>query len=485
LLGGAIYNDLASLTVSNCVIAENLAPSGGGGNGFGAGIYTDQGASLTILDSTISNNQATYAGGGINVFHAASFVVERSTISGNFAGIQGAGLNYQGRAGTLQNSTISGNWTPSDGSGSALLDICFGGEGSVLTLTACTIAFNSGSTNGAVQLAALPGNTGLTNYLLSTLVGRNSSPDFFLDGNPVLVSLGHNLDSDGTSGLANGLNGDLIGSAEASVHPVIGPLQDNGGPTFTHALLPGSPALGAGSCTDATGAPLVTDQRGFPRPGSPGCDIGAFENQAPTVSCQSPQHRRDEFKPQQSVEFSAMVNDSDGDALTVVWSVNGSPVQTNAVPATHPPESSSLTLDANLSAGTNVVSVTASDGKAPPASCSTTIVVHVRPPKILAVLAKPSFLFPADGGLVPVKVSVVAIDASGPVTSKIISVSSNQPNQGTQPEWVITGDLTVNLRAQNSPHNSRRVYTITVQCSDSFGNSATGTTQVTVVGSSH
>ena len=62
--------------------------------------------------------------------------------------------------------------------------------------------------------------------------------------------------------------------------PLFGPLQYNGGPTQTHALLPGSPAIDAGApagCTGAAGAPLTTDQRGFPRPYGPACDIGAVE----------------------------------------------------------------------------------------------------------------------------------------------------------------------------------------------------------------
>jgi hypothetical protein len=72
------------------------------------------------------------------------------------------------------------------------------------------------------------------------------------------------------------------------------------------------------------------------------------------------------------------------------------------------------------------------------------------------------------------------VDDSGPVASRIVSVRSNEPADGGQPDWVITGDLSLLLRAERSPHGQGRVYTITVQCSDVFGNTSTGTVLVTV-----
>ena len=503
-LGGAILNR-GMLTVSNCVITHNTAPvTESTNNGFGGGIFSlgfdppaNRRTSLTILNSTISGNEATYAGGGIGTYHSDSFVAEGCTISGNFGGIQGGGVNFQGRLGTIgtigtiQNCTISGNATLPDGAifnqipvqgGSGLLDICFGNEGSMLTLTACTITRNTGTTNGAVAFVALRDNLGQTNRLLSTLVADNHGKNFILVGNPVVQSLGSNLESDGTSGLVNGSNGDIVGSVGSPIDAKLSPLQDNGGPTRTHALLPGSPALGTGSCTNANGSPLLIDQRGFPRPHTTGCDIGAFENQSPTLFCPAAQTLECNFHCGTFGLLTATVADPDGDALIVVWSVDGAPKQTNSVAATHPPAVTEVKFNGKLDLGPHTVSVSVSDGKAATVVCTTTVTVQdTTPPRIFAIFPYPSFLWPPNHKLVPVKIFVLAVDACGcgPVDCKIVSVTSNQPVDNHEPDWVITGKLTLLLRAERS-HGERRVYTITVECKDAFGNKSTSRTYVIV-----
>ena len=90
----------------------------------------------------------------------------------------------------------------------------FPNEGSALDITTCTIVRNKGNTNGGVVIAALPGNLGVTTRVVGTLIAENKTKNFFLDGDLVLESLGHNLDSDGTSGWTNGVNGDLVGTLE-------------------------------------------------------------------------------------------------------------------------------------------------------------------------------------------------------------------------------------------------------------------------------
>jgi len=288
-VGGGIFNR-GTLTLSNCVITGNTAPntSAGGTNslGFGGGIFSDKGSQLTVINSTFSANQAGAAGGGICTFEPTTFFAQGCVVNGNSAGEQGGGINFQGRIGTLQNCTIAGNVTPEDAAGSALANVLFATEApSLLTLTACTVAGNTGTSNGAIAVAGLNNGLGLTNRLLSTLVADNAGPNFAFYGTASFESLGNNLDSDGSSGLVDGANGDLVGTATSPIDAKLGPLQNNGGPTATMALLPGSPAIGTGACADANGVPLLVDQRGFPRPGVSGCDIGAYESQPITLTC--------------------------------------------------------------------------------------------------------------------------------------------------------------------------------------------------------
>lgn len=470
-LGGGIYNE-GSLTVSNCVVTRNVALTEGVGYGFGAGIFTY--GSLTVIDSTISGNTASFAGGGICTFHSAVVRLENSTISGNIAGLQGGGLNFQGLAGSLKNCTLSGNSTPFDGTASALLHIVFENEGASLDLTDCTIAQNFGNPIGAVVVAALPDNLGITTRLRGTLVAENDGANFILDGAPVLQSLGHNLDSDGSSGWVNSSNGDLVGTQSTPIDAALSPLQDNGGPTYTHALLMGSPAVDAGTCVDLDNASVPADQRHYPRPQGAACDIGAFENQPPRITCPS-------SKAQScGDELTAVVFDPDGDALSVLWIVDGTTVATNYLNAVHPPQPRTATATVVLDKGSHGVTIRVSDGKAAPVECSTVVNARdSRPPRILSLKADPAVLTPANNQFVPVTIWVNAVDNCGPVQSKIISVHRADSDQ-SGPDWIITGDLTLMLRAERRPCKATRIYIITVESRDSAGNTTKGVVKVTV-----
>jgi hypothetical protein len=105
-VGGGIFN-CGTLTVSNCVVSGNLAPTSRPSTnqsiGFGGGIFTTEASQLTVINSTFSGNTASAAGGGICTFEAMPFIAMGCTISGNTAGIQGGGINYQGHVGTIQN----------------------------------------------------------------------------------------------------------------------------------------------------------------------------------------------------------------------------------------------------------------------------------------------------------------------------------------------------------------------------------------------
>ena len=150
-------------------------------------------------------------------------------------------LNEDGLV-TVTNSTISGNNAAGKGGGIA------NGMTTALTIVNSTIRGNiAGITGGGIS------HEGVSATLTNTIVAGNSATD--CDG--AVVSFGNNLDGDGTCNLV--VPSDLPGT-----NPLLGPLANNGGPTQTHALVPGSPAIDAGDDGDAP----ATDQRGSPRLGA-------------------------------------------------------------------------------------------------------------------------------------------------------------------------------------------------------------------------
>jgi len=181
------------------------------------------------------------------------------------------------------------------------------------------------------------------------------------------------------------------------------------------------------------------------------------------------------------------VSDPAGNAMTVVWSLNGTPVQTNQVPASHPPFATNVVFSAELPSGTNLIEVVVTDTANYTAACSTTVtVVDTIAPVIRSASASPNTLWPPNHKMVTITVNATVTDNCGPVGWKIIGVQSNEPVNGlgdgdTAPDWQILGNHTLFLRAERSGTGSGRVYTITLQASDASGNlSAPKTVTVTV-----
>lgn len=325
-LGGGISNS-GTLTLTNNVVSGNTAGGAGGGvtnagtlslNGTtisgntansGAGIYSNVlnsgTVAVTINNSTISGNNGNGLGAGIfngagSGTAQATLAINNSTISGNInAGSSGGGIYNAAVFGnaaatvTINNSTISGN---SAGSGGGVYHVSSGsGSTATATLTNCTItANNSGSASdsgGGIFTTIFNSISTLT--LRNTLVAGNlrSSGTIASDVSAAVdpASL-NNLIGDGTgmTGISQGSGGNQVGTAGAPINPRLAALANNGGPTRTHALLAGSPALDAGNNTSATNAGLFTDQRGgiFSRivdgpdaDQTDTVDIGAFEAQ--------------------------------------------------------------------------------------------------------------------------------------------------------------------------------------------------------------
>ena len=266
--GGGIYNYFnVSLTLINSVITGNSAPNGGG-------IYATEGITLTMVDSTVSNNGAAGPsifegrGGGIYL-NDSGFTLTNTTIDNNTATNEGGGIYIYGGfsfpGGSLLNSTISENTAVGDAGGI----FAFGDYGGTLSILNSTIANNvAGDVGGGI----FNSNSGfLMVELVNTIVADNTA-GIGDDCNGMVTSLGHNL-----IGYAGGCDytsaaGDLVGGSGNPIDPRLGPLQDNGGITKTHALLSG-PAIDGG---DDTASP-ATDQRGVLRPQGAASDIGAFE----------------------------------------------------------------------------------------------------------------------------------------------------------------------------------------------------------------
>ena len=175
------------------------------------------------------------------------------------------------------------------------------------------------------------------------------------------------------------------------------------------------------------------------------------------------------------------VSDADGDALMVIWTVNGLPVATNIVASGLSTNAVTLSLSAQFGFGTNDLTVGVTDDGTNVVMCSTTIVVvDTTPPVIEEISVNPSTLWPPNHKLKPVQVRVRATDACGPVTWEITSIESNEAIDGrgdgsTSPDWVITAPHKASVRAERAGPGTGRIYTLHVGASDMAGN-ATNTT---------
>ena len=298
--GSGIQNSYADLTVSNCTISNNVAREGDGGDGGGGGIYNSGFVSgetkLTVNNCTIIGNSANYGGGIYNrnadsQSGGATLYVDNSTISGNSAYVGGGIQNFAGSrrngnrsaTATISNSTISGNVATSRGGG-----ISAEGKGVALfgisrvIVNNSTISGNSARFGGAISnfygASVTIGQTILNTGASGQNIYRNRNTD-------TITSLGYNLSNDDGGGLLNG-PGD-----QPNTVPLLGPLQHNGGPTLTHALLPGSPAIDAGNPSFTP--PPHHDQRDCPflRVFGGRIDVGAFETQPQPQSRPCPRTR--------------------------------------------------------------------------------------------------------------------------------------------------------------------------------------------------
>lgn len=185
-------------------------------------------------------------------------------------------------------------------------------------------------------------------------------------------------------------------------------------------------------------------------------------------------------------QLTVQVSDPEGDVMVVVWFLNGTPIQTNAVPASAPGAAANVSLPGSFPLGTNTLTVGVTDG-ANMTSCSTAIaVVDTTAPVIGNVAACPSVLWPPNHQMVRVNIRAAVADGCSATTWRIIDVRSNESVCGrgrgnASPDWRIIGDHTLLLRAERSGNGSDRMYYIGVQGTDAAGNQSEARTVTVTV----
>jgi len=259
--GGLLNNGL--LTLTSCTVSGNAAAAGGGGLcNFGT---------LTLIDSAVAGNTAKACAG---FFNNGTLTLTNSTVSGNAAAVGGGGLCNSGTL-TLSNSVVWGNSADHTGgienSGTLTLSNCTvsgnvseEGVGGIFNIGAATVTYSTVSGNTAGGEGADIRNAG-TLRMANTLIDGNCI------GDDVSTSGGYNIESPDDTCRFDQVSDQVNVSAEGLK---LGTLADNGGPTMTHALLPGSVAV---DVIPAAMCEVNEDQRSVARPQGDACDVGAFE----------------------------------------------------------------------------------------------------------------------------------------------------------------------------------------------------------------
>ena len=305
-VGGGVFVDHATLTINNCSVDSNLAELGGG-------IYNDGGGStpLRIVNSTIRFNLAVggaSGGFGGGIYNNGTLEIKTSGLGYVNGAGSGAGIANYGTMSvtdssisqnlivlplTIDSSTFSGNGTSGEGLGAGIAN------SDLLTISNSTVSSNHATFGGGIfnrvganfeisnstisdNSAGFGGgsiyNAGATLQIENCILNASIGSDNISNPSGTIISQGYNLCSDDCRGFLTGA-GDQI-----NTNPMLGPLQNNGGPTMTHALLPGSPAIDAGEPNFIP--PPDFDQRGpgFPRVANGRINIGSVEMQplAPT-----------------------------------------------------------------------------------------------------------------------------------------------------------------------------------------------------------
>lgn len=444
-----------------------------------------EGPDSIIMGFTIQNGSATW-GSGVSVVFATPTIIS-NIIQNNESPVGGWGAGVGGLYGspTVEQNLFRDNSGDSqflsgvisfvNGSSPVVADNLFVSNSCrainlVLPAGSAPVVINNTIVENPVGISASINGLGVfeNNILFNNGVGASLGGNVVWANNLVYGGsiLYDGLDLTGTNGNI-AADPQLVDPASADFH-----------------LQSGSPAIDAGD----NAAPFLPaiDFDGNPRvvaghtPGPAVVDMGAYEFQptnsvvaTPVITCPEPMTVECGLAVVPFVQVFSPV----GNAMAVVWSVDGVTVQTNLVPVSNPPVTAGVTASLGaLPLGTNLVEVAVTDSSSNTASCSTTItVVDNMPPVIKGAGASPNVLWPPNHQMVTVVVNATATDDCGAVTWKVIGVQSNEAVNGrgdgnTAPDWQILGDHAVSLRAERSGNGSDRIYSITLQAQDATGN---------------
>jgi hypothetical protein len=267
-LGGGILQESGTLTLSNCVVMQNKALNGGG--------IAQTNGNLFLIDSTVSTNSAGNTGMGMYVQGNSITALRRCTLAGNVATgftASGGGITHNGQSLLMENCTLCANGSNGGNGGGAL------NNSGTTILTSCTIYGNHSFVGGGI--ASQGGSILVRNSIIAgnttSVTGAGAAPDCF----GTFISGGFNLVGNRTNSSGWGAQGDQLGSTAAPINPLLVPLQNNGGLTWTMRPLPFSPAVdkghGSGENTDQRGLLRPCDKSIPNAPGGDGADIGAYE----------------------------------------------------------------------------------------------------------------------------------------------------------------------------------------------------------------
>ncbi|HUE75030.1 MAG TPA: choice-of-anchor Q domain-containing protein [Pirellulaceae bacterium] len=453
--GGAIHSE-GNLTIDNCRFENNTA------TGFGGALNLNGiGVLATIRNTTFAENSAGF-GGAIRM--TRSVVVENSTFVGNVArnsagAGQGGAIENTGGTLTLTNSTVSGNDSVSGGG-------LFSSGNATTNLNHVSIALNTATYGGGWHTVAGTGPARSQNSIIAgnTAALESQGHDVF---NPV-SSLGFNLIGNAT-GSSGWVASDLLG-----VNPLLGALADNGGPTWTHALLNGSPAGDAANPNST----LATDQRGELRPRDVNgdvvfrSDIGAFEVQVvwpPIVVAGG---------PYSVTEGSSVVLDASGSqsrqldpALSFAWDLDGDGEFDDAFGATTTFSAANLDGPATVNAWVRVT-----DSVGLTSEGTATIQVLNADPTITGLEVTPPDFVTAGS---PVSLTVYFADAG---TSDTHQVSVNWGDGSAASGGAVSESGGSGSGSASHAYAAPGFYTIVVTVTDDDGGSAQTSHQIEVGG---